>query len=71
MNGRVNNAGVARNRDILEISEEEFDEIIGINLKGAFFGVQAAKQMIAQGSGGVIINMSSVNALLAIPALAT
>ncbi|MCK1320821.1 SDR family oxidoreductase [Bradyrhizobium sp. 156] len=68
----VNNAGVARNRDLLEISEEEFDEIIGINLKGAFFGVQAAaKQMIAQGGGGVIINMSSVNALLAIPALAT
>ncbi|APG09066.1 dehydrogenase [Bradyrhizobium japonicum] len=68
----VNNAGVARNRDILEISEEEFDEIIGINLKGAFFGVQAAaKQMIAQGGGGVIINMSSVNALLAIPTLAT
>jgi len=68
----VNNAGVARNRDILEISEAEFDEIIGINLKGAFFGVQtAAKQMIAQGGGGVIINMSSVNALLAIPALAT
>jgi NAD(P)-dependent dehydrogenase (short-subunit alcohol dehydrogenase family) len=68
----VNNAGVARNRDILEISEEEFDEIIGINLKGAFFGVQAAaKQMIAQGGGGVIINMSSVNALLAIPSLTT
>ena len=68
----VNNAGVARNRDILEISEAEFDEIIGINLKGAFFGVQAAaRQMIAQGGGGVIINMSSVNALLAIPALAT
>jgi NAD(P)-dependent dehydrogenase (short-subunit alcohol dehydrogenase family) len=68
----VNNAGVARNRDILDISEAEFDEIIGINLKGAFFGVQsAARQMIAQGGGGVIINMSSVNALLAIPALAT
>ncbi|MCK1736038.1 SDR family oxidoreductase [Bradyrhizobium sp. 138] len=68
----VNNAGVARNRDILDITEGEFDEIIGINLKGAFFGVQsAARQMIAQGGGGVIINMSSVNALLAIPALAT
>ncbi|MEY9358829.1 glucose 1-dehydrogenase [Bradyrhizobium yuanmingense] len=68
----VNNAGVARNRDILDITEEEFDEILGINLKGAFFGVQAAaRQMIAQGSGGVIVNMSSVNALLAIPALAT
>src|SRR6185369_9887566 len=61
-----------RNRDILEISEEEFDEIIGINLKGAFFGVQAAaRQMITQGGGGVIINMSSINAILANPSIAT
>jgi glucose 1-dehydrogenase len=68
----VNNAGVARNQDILEISEQDFDDVIAINLKGAFFGVQAAaRQMIAQGGGGVIINMSSVNALLAIPTLAT
>ncbi|MBR0830065.1 SDR family oxidoreductase [Bradyrhizobium manausense] len=68
----VNNAGVARNQDILEISEKDFDDVIAVNLKGAFFGVQAAaKQMIAQGGGGVIINMSSVNALLAIPTLAT
>ena len=68
----VNNAGVARNQDILEISEKDFDDVIAINLKGAFFGVQAAaRQMIAQGGGGVIINMSSVNALLAIPTLAT
>ena len=68
----VNNAGIARNQDFLEISEGDFDEVIGINLKGAFFGVQAAaRQMIAQGGGGVIVNMSSVNALLAIPSLAT
>jgi NAD(P)-dependent dehydrogenase (short-subunit alcohol dehydrogenase family) len=68
----VNNAGVARNRDFLEITEAEFDDVMGINLKGAFFGVQAAaRQMIAQGGGGVVINMSSVNALLAIPSLAT
>jgi glucose 1-dehydrogenase len=68
----VNNAGVARNQDLLEISEKDFDDVIAIDLKGAFFGVQAAaKQMIAQGGGGVIINMSSVNALLAIPSLAT
>jgi glucose 1-dehydrogenase len=68
----VNNAGVARNQDLLDISEKDFDDIIAINLKGAFFGVQAAaRQMIAQGGGGVIINMSSVNALLAIPTLAT
>jgi NAD(P)-dependent dehydrogenase (short-subunit alcohol dehydrogenase family) len=68
----VNNAGVARNQDILEITEKDFDDVIAINLKGAFFGVQAAaRQMVAQGGGGVIINMSSVNALLAIPTLAT
>ena len=68
----VNNAGVARNQDLLDISEHDFDDVIAINLKGAFFGVQAAaRQMIAQGGGGVIINMSSVNALLAIPTLAT
>ena len=68
----VNNAGVARNQNFLDIAESDFDEIIGINLKGAFFGVQAAaRQMIAQGGGGVIVNMSSVNALLAIPSLAT
>lgn len=68
----VNNAGVARNQNILDITEQDFDDIIAINLKGAFFGVQAvARQMIAQGGGGVIINMSSVNALLAIPTLAT
>ncbi|MBR0717110.1 SDR family NAD(P)-dependent oxidoreductase [Bradyrhizobium liaoningense] len=69
----VNNAGVARNQDILEITEKDFDDVLAVNLKGAFFGVQAAaKQMIAQGAGGgVIINMSSVNALLAIPTLAT
>jgi glucose 1-dehydrogenase len=68
----VNNAGVARNQNLLDISEKDFDDVIAINLKGAFFGVQAAaRQMIAQGGGGVIINMSSVNALLAIPSLAT
>jgi NAD(P)-dependent dehydrogenase (short-subunit alcohol dehydrogenase family) len=68
----VNNAGVARNRDFLDITEAEFDDVMGINLKGAFFGVQAAaRRMIAQGGGGVVVNMSSVNALLAIPSLAT
>jgi NAD(P)-dependent dehydrogenase (short-subunit alcohol dehydrogenase family) len=68
----VNNAGIARNQDFLEITEKDFDEVMAVNLKGAFFGVQAAaRQMIAQGGGGVIINMSSVNALLAIPSLAT
>ena len=68
----LNNAGIARNMDFLDITDEDFDAVIGVNLKGAFFGTQeAARQMIAQGGGGVIINMSSINALLANPALAT
>jgi NAD(P)-dependent dehydrogenase (short-subunit alcohol dehydrogenase family) len=68
----LNNAGIARNRNFLAITELDFDEVLGVNLKGAFFGTQiAARQMIAQGGGGVILNMSSINALLANPNLAT
>lgn len=66
----INNAGIAHKQDLLDITEDDFDEVIGVNLKGALFGVQAAaRQMMAQGGGGVIINMSSVNAHLAIPDL--
>ena len=68
----VNNAGIAIVRDYLEVSPEEFDKVIGVNLKGAFMGTQAAaRQMIAQGDGGVIVNMSSINSGLANPNLAT
>ena len=68
----VNNAGIAVVRDYLDISPQEFDRVIGVNLKGAFMGTQAAaRQMIAQGQGGVIINMSSINSGLANPNLAT
>lgn len=68
----VNNAGIAIVRDYLDIAPEEFDRVIGVNLKGAFMGTQAAaRQMIAQGGGGVIINMSSINSGLANPNLAT
>ena len=68
----VNNAGIARKQEFLDVTEHDFDDVIGVNLKGAFFGVQAAaRQMIAQGGGGVIINMSSINAILANPSIAT
>jgi NAD(P)-dependent dehydrogenase (short-subunit alcohol dehydrogenase family) len=68
----VNNAGIAMMQDFLDISEADFDRVIGVNLKGAFLGVQAAgRQMIAQGGGGVIINMSSINSGLANPRVAT
>jgi glucose 1-dehydrogenase len=58
----VNNAGVETRTAVLDTSEDVYDRILAVNLKGAFFGTQrAARQMIAQGSGGVIINISSVH----------
>jgi glucose 1-dehydrogenase len=58
----VNNAGIETRTGILDSTEGDFDKVIAINLKSAFFGTQlAARQMIAQGDGGVIINMSSVH----------
>ena len=68
----LNNAGIAISKDILSITEEEYDKVLGVNLKGAFFGLQVAgKRMVEQGRGGVIINMSSINARLANPSIAT
>jgi glucose 1-dehydrogenase len=58
----VNNAGVETRTSILDTTEEEYHKVLEINLKSAFFGTQvAAKQMIAQGSGGRIINITSVH----------
>jgi glucose 1-dehydrogenase len=58
----VNNAGMETRTSTLETTEHQFDMVIGIDLKSAFFGVQlAAKQMIAQGGGGRIINISSIH----------
>lgn len=58
----VNNAGVETRTSILDTPEHDFDLVLGVNLKGAFFGTQlAAQQMIRQGGGGRIINISSVH----------
>ncbi|MFF4767357.1 SDR family NAD(P)-dependent oxidoreductase [Streptomyces sp. NPDC001255] len=57
----VNNAGIFRNKPITETTEADFDLLMGINLKGTYFGAQAAaRALIAQGRGGVILNLSSV-----------
>jgi glucose 1-dehydrogenase len=58
----VNNAGVETRTSVLDTTEEQYEKVLNINLKSAFFGTQlAAKQMIAQGGGGRIINMTSVH----------
>jgi NAD(P)-dependent dehydrogenase (short-subunit alcohol dehydrogenase family) len=67
----LNNAGVALTAPVLDMTDELFDKVLSINLRSAFIGTQlAARKMIEAKTGGVIINMSSVNALLAIPGLA-
>ena len=58
----VNNAGVETRTSILDTNEDQYDRVLAINLKSAFFGTQlAAQQMIKQGGGGRIINISSVH----------
>ncbi|MBO69222.1 MAG: dehydrogenase [Acidiferrobacteraceae bacterium] len=63
----VNNAGILRSGDVLDITEQDFDDVINVNLKGAFLLSQAtARHMVLAGHGS-IINMSSVNGITAIP----
>lgn len=58
----VNNAGVEKRTSILDTTEAQYDRVLAINLKSALFGTQlAAQQMIKQGGGGRIINISSVH----------
>ena len=64
----VNNAGIAIPNDFLETTLEDFRKVIDINLISVFQATQrAAKTMVAQGIRGAIINMSSINAVVAIP----
>ena len=63
----VNNAGVNHSADFFDISEEDWDWVMSVDLKGAFFVSQAAARvMIEQGKGGAIVNVSSVMAQLAL-----
>lgn len=57
----VNNAGIIRREDALKFSEKDWDDVMNINVKSVFFMSQTvAKQFIAQGSGGKIINIASM-----------
>ena len=66
----VNNAGVAMPGDFLDYELDTFNRVIDINLKGVFVATQrAARDMVASGIEGAIVNMSSINAQVAIPAI--
>ena len=76
IDGLVNNAGIFRAAEFLDVTEEDWDAVLNVNLKGAFLVGQAcARQMVAQGESrrgrSAIVNMSSVNGITAIATIAS
>jgi NAD(P)-dependent dehydrogenase (short-subunit alcohol dehydrogenase family) len=69
--GLVNNAGIFKAADFLDITEADWDAVIDVNLKGAFLVGQAAAREMVKTGGGAIVNMSSVNGVMAIPTIAS
>ena len=67
----VNNAGMFKAADFLEVTEADFDAVLRVNLKGSFLVGQAVAREMAQTGGGNIVNMSSVNGVLTIPTIAS
>jgi NAD(P)-dependent dehydrogenase (short-subunit alcohol dehydrogenase family) len=67
----VNNAGIFKAADFLDVSEADFDAVLRVNLKGSFLMGQAVARAMAQAGRGSIVNMSSVNGVLAIPTIAS
>ena len=58
----INNAGIETRTSLLETTEADFDRVVSVNMKSAFFGTQAAaKQFLSQGGGGLVLNISSVH----------
>jgi glucose 1-dehydrogenase len=71
VDGLVNNAGIFKAAEFLDIAEADWDAVIAVNLKGSFLVGQAvAREMVRAGSGA-IVNMSSVNGTLTIPTIAS
>lgn len=66
----VNNAGIVLFGTADAIAEKDWDKVIDVNLKGVFFGTKyAAKQMLKQGKGGRIINISSIAGIVGFPGI--
>src|SRR5262249_44885794 len=64
----VNNSGITEPHPLLEMTPDEWDKTLNVNLRGMFFCTQrAAQEMIKQGSGGRIVNLSSVHSFAGVP----
>lgn len=59
----INNAGISRDHVLWKMSEAEWDEVLGINLKGAFNYLRAAAPILRQQKSGKVVNVSSINGL--------
>ena len=71
VNALVNNAGIFKAADFLDITEADWDAVIDVNLKGSFLVAQAVARVMKAHGGGSIVNMSSVNGTMAIPSIAS
>lgn len=71
VDGLVNNAGIFKAADFLDVSEADWDAVIAVNLKGSFLVGQAVARELVKAGGGAIVNMSSVNGRLTIPSIAS
>ena len=71
LGGLVNCAGIYPNTPLLDVSADEWDRVLAVNLRGPFLATQAvARRMIADGGGGSIVNVSSTASRLARPGIA-
>ncbi len=67
----INNAGISQRKSFLEITPEDWNKVLDVNLNGVFFVTQqAARRMLEEGSG-VILNMGSTNAIMGYPLYAS
>jgi NAD(P)-dependent dehydrogenase (short-subunit alcohol dehydrogenase family) len=59
----INNAGISIRQSFLDMSQEDWFDVINVNLNGVFYVAQQAARLMVKGEGGVILNMGSTNAL--------
>jgi NAD(P)-dependent dehydrogenase (short-subunit alcohol dehydrogenase family) len=70
LDGLVNNAGIAATGPFTELTEEQFDQIVAVNLKGVYlFSQYAVRQMLGQDAGGAIVNIGSAGSTVGTPEL--
>lgn len=63
----VNNAAVIHKAELLDLEEEDYDQVLGVNLKGPFLLSQAAARHMVKQKSGAIVNLASINSVLTMP----